>query len=216
MRQHVVGEDHIGAFAFGLEPGREVAAEELDQRRHAGADRRRCWRLGRVDALHRDAALDEVAQQVAIVARDLDDQRLRAQPLALDQLERVGARVREQRAGDRGEIRILAVEQNLRAHGLGDLHQGAGAAKADRERRLHVWRRKLGLGQQAVGERRLAERQDGREVGGAAGAALGLGAVDLHRALGASPQSAASSSAQRRSSASRPSARSLRKNAIRL
>ena len=213
--QHVVGDDHVGAPALGLEPGRDLATEELVEGRDPGADRGRRRRLGRIDALDRDAALDEVAQKVAVVARDLDHQGARAQPLALDQLERVGARVRQEGARDRGEVRVVAAEQDLGADRLGDLNQRAGAAEADRQRHLDLGRLELLGGQQAVGERGLPERQDGGQIGAAAGAAAGLGAIDVHGSPRL-PQSAAASSVQRRSGASRSSARSLRRNAIRL
>ena len=178
--EHVVGEDHVGAPALGLEPGRELAAEEFDQGRYAGPDRGRRRGLGGIDAQDRDAALDEVAQQVAVVAGDLDHQRVRPQPLALDQLEGIGARMGEQGAGDRGEVGIRAVEQDLGADRLGDLDQRAGAAEADRQRHLDLGRLELLGGQQAVGERGFPERQDGREIRAAAGAAAGLGAIDVH------------------------------------
>ncbi len=74
--QHIVGDDQVGGPALGLEFRRGLAAEESDDRlqsvvplRRLGAVRRR------VDAERRDAAPQEILQQVAVVARHFDHAR---------------------------------------------------------------------------------------------------------------------------------------------
>ena len=82
--EDVVGDQQVGAAALGHEPGGELAAEELDD----GLDAPLPGDLGDVggglDAERRDAALDEVLEQVAVVAGELDHQAVRAEPEALD------------------------------------------------------------------------------------------------------------------------------------
>ena len=65
-------DDQIGAPVLGDDLLRHRAAEERDLRRNALADRHVGHVGGRLDAEHRDAARHEIAQQVAIVAGELD------------------------------------------------------------------------------------------------------------------------------------------------
>ena len=121
--------------------------------------------------------------------------------------------MRQQRARDRGEVRIVAAEQDLGRHRLGDLHQAAARAEHQRQRDPNLRLGQLVRAQQPVGERGLAERQDLVQIAAAAGAAGGLRAVDRHRRPAfphAAPHSAAVAvgPAQRRSSATRPCASS--------
>ena len=120
MRQHVVGDDQIGGSGRSARSRRASSRpKKVVERAHPGLDRRRGRRLGRIDAEHRDAARDEVLQHVAVVARDLDHERAGAEPQPLDQLEGMRARVGEQRARDRGEVRVVAAEQDLGRDRLG-------------------------------------------------------------------------------------------------
>jgi hypothetical protein len=96
--QHIVGDDQVGGLALGAQPARQVAAEECGKGAHPGCDRCRCRRRRWVDPEHRDAVGDEVPQHVAVVARDLDYERARAQAQPLDQLQRMRAGMRQERA----------------------------------------------------------------------------------------------------------------------
>ena len=93
--EHVVRDDHVcwaRALAHGL---RQRSVEELLQRRHAGSGCGLGLRRRRVDSEHRDATLDEVPQQVAVVRGDLDDEAAAVEPTLLDQRHRLLAGVAE-------------------------------------------------------------------------------------------------------------------------
>ena len=75
MRQHVVGEDQVGHAALLAKLLGQRAAEEGVSVGTPAAIAALRRRLGRVDAQDRHAARDEVAQQIAVVAGDLDHQR---------------------------------------------------------------------------------------------------------------------------------------------
>ena len=213
VRQDVVGEDQVGHAAFIAQLLGERAAEEGVEGRHAGGDRGLRGRPCRIDPQDRHAARDEVAQQVAVVAGDLDHQRAGIEAKPKGQLLGVGARVRQQRAGDRREVRVVAAEQQLGRHGLGDLHQAAGLAQHEVERRGHIGRLEIRLDQQPVGERRPAEREDRCQRSAAAGAAGALGPADhdVSSAWAGSRAGAAGTGwRQRRLASIRPSASSCR------
>ena len=82
----------------------------------------------------RDASLDEVAEQVAVVAGDLDDEALRPEASSLDQPLGVLARVCEERRRERREVQVVVDEQDLRRHLLEDLDERARWAEDDLER----------------------------------------------------------------------------------
>ena len=70
----------------GHQPRREIASKELDDRRdvllvsgHGGDVRRR------LDPEHGHAGLLKVLQQIAVVAGDLDDETLGAEPALVDE-----------------------------------------------------------------------------------------------------------------------------------
>ena len=96
MRHHVVGGDQVGALALGDQAMRRARAPKnatsvwiprsRASRGHVG---------GGLDAERRDAALDDVPQQVAVVAGDLHDQAVPPQPEALDRHLDVAAGVRD-------------------------------------------------------------------------------------------------------------------------
>ena len=69
--EHVVRVQHRGAPALRPQLPGDGGSEELTQRRDTVLLRHRRDVAGRVDAEHRDAGLDVVAQEVAVVARDL-------------------------------------------------------------------------------------------------------------------------------------------------
>src|SRR3954470_7075196 len=76
----------------------------------------------RLDAEHADAARDEVLEQVAVVARRLDDEVLRAEPEVLDHRVRVVTRVLDPAVRVRGEVGVLR-EDRLGRDELGELHE---------------------------------------------------------------------------------------------
>ena len=82
-------------------------AEELDQRGHAGLDRLGRDVLRRLDAEHLDPGRLEVLEQVAVVARDLDDPRPRSELEPPGHRRRERLAVVEPRAGERREVRVL-------------------------------------------------------------------------------------------------------------
>ena len=68
VRHDVVRDDDVRAAPVVAQAPSERRAEELAKSRYAGRLRGRCLLGRRVDAEHRDAVLDEVAQQVPVVA----------------------------------------------------------------------------------------------------------------------------------------------------
>ena len=162
---------------------------------------------------HRDAVGDEVAQQVAVVARDLDHQRAGAEAEPRDQLHALRARMRQQRARDRREVRVVAAEQHLGRDRLGDLHEAAGRAQHQVERRRDVAVRRA-RPRSAAGRRAASRPSDriGASVAAAAGAAGGLGAVVMtpqRPGRGVRPPRRRAARAQRRSASIRPSRQQL-------
>ena len=68
MRQHVVGDDQVGLTPLLREVQGRLLTEELHQSGHADLFRRRRDRIGRIDAQNGYAHLQEILQQVPIVA----------------------------------------------------------------------------------------------------------------------------------------------------
>ena len=75
MGHHVVGDDHVGR-AVPRRRRRRASSTPKNSRRVGmpAASAASAWSGRRVDAEDRDAVLDEVAQQVAVVAGQLDDE----------------------------------------------------------------------------------------------------------------------------------------------
>ena len=168
--QHVVGSGEVRLVALGGEPPGGVAAEEGDLRRHAALHRHAGDIGRRLDAEHRHAAGDEVLQQVAVVARDLDNLALRSQPEALDHRGDVAFRVPQPAGGEAGEVGVVGKDRLGALEGF-ELDQPAGVADIGVERvedLAPVPPLRCDVG---VGERRQAEIAEGPGQGGAAGAA---------------------------------------------
>jgi hypothetical protein len=172
VRHHVVGGDQVGALALGDEVAGRLAPEEADER----LDSELLCHLGdvggRLDAQRRDAALDDVPQQVAVVARDLHDQAVGAEAEALDRHLDVAARVLDPRVGVRREVRVLG-EDVVGGDERLELHQQAALAdlRVERVERLH---RVDALGWHvALAQRRHAEVDEGVAQRGCAEAARG-------------------------------------------
>ena len=77
--EHVVGDHEVGARALGHQGLGEIAGEELAPRLHANPLGGAGGTGRRVDTEHGDAALCEVAEEVAVIARQLDHQAIRTE-----------------------------------------------------------------------------------------------------------------------------------------
>ena len=127
----------------------------------------------RVDAEHRDPGLHEVPQHVAVVGGDLDHQARTAQAQPIDQLQRVGPRVLQQRGGERGIVRIIAAENLLRRNRLEDLRQAAVRTEGHLQGEFLLLGLELVAGHQPIRQGHVAQVQHGQQAGLAAGAATG-------------------------------------------
>ncbi len=169
----VVGDDDVGALALGDELGRELGTEEPGERGNTGRVRGRGL-IGRgVDAEHRHAELGEVLQQVTVVARDLDDEARRTEPALGDETQHVLAAVAQQLVGERREVEVVVDEHLVGRHLLQQLDERAVRAERDVEREALLELEVEARGDQRVGQRRLAEREERVQLTRAARAALG-------------------------------------------
>ena len=136
VREHVVAEQQVGATPRARALAAVSRAEELDHRRDALLDRdlrrrsppARCPSTG-------IAALDEVLQQVAVVARDLDDLAVAARARSARSSPRRSGGVLEPARRVRREVGVVG-EDLLRRLELLELHQEALLAdeRAQRDR----------------------------------------------------------------------------------
>ena len=124
VREHVVAGNQVRLAARGRELAGGLGAEELHQRGHALFLRDRGDVRRRLDAEHRHALRDEVLQQVAVVARDLDHEARGAESEARHHRLGIGLGVREPRVRVGGEVGVVA-EDLLRRLELLQLHQEA-------------------------------------------------------------------------------------------
>ncbi len=136
---------------------------------------------GRIEADDGDTGIDEVLEEVAVVAGELDHQRLGGQHTRLDQTERVVATVAQEMVGERGEVEVVVDEQLLGFDVLGDLHEGAVGAERHGEREPLL---AAGIGHdlrrdERVGERRLTEVEELLEPRGPTSAARRDGRHDV-------------------------------------
>ena len=193
MSEYVVGDQQVRLAALGNEAGRELPAEELDH----GLDPPFPGRLrdvGRgLDPQRGYAALDDVLEQVAVVAGQLDHLAVLPQPEALDHGGHVVARV-----GDPGirigrEVCVLG-EDRLRRHQLLELYEQALLADPHVQRIEGLHRPQLLQGDVALAQRRHAEVDErvaqGRRAETTAGQARGrrrridlISEFDWHRPL---------------------------------
>ncbi len=105
--EDVVGDEEVGAAALGGEPVGDRAAEEL----HDGLDALGAGGLGDVggglDAQRRDAQFGHVLEQIAVVARELDDEAVAVEAEAVDGRGDRVARVGDPGVGVGGEVGVL-------------------------------------------------------------------------------------------------------------
>ncbi len=134
VREHVVAVNDVGSLALRDQLRGELVTEERQQRIDALGPRGFNGARGGIDAEHRDPAGLVILEQIPIVARKLDDQAAGSEPALLDSFGDVALRMPEQGVDERGEVRIVLVEQLLRSHGLQDLHQRAARTEGDVER----------------------------------------------------------------------------------
>ncbi len=158
---HVVGDDHVGGPPFVAELLRQLGAEELGERGHS--DLLGGLRLPRrgIDAEHRNPLLDEVAQEVAVVAGHLDDEAVTGEVPPLDQVERVASCVLEQVVGERREVEVIVDEQLLRRNVLEDLHERARPAERDLQGEARLGFVSRGRLHECVGQRGRPEVEEG-------------------------------------------------------
>ena len=138
LRQHVVADDEIGALALRHELGRELRSEEIDAGGYALLDRH-LGDVGRgLDAQDGNAQRQEVLQQVAVIARQLDDETVGSELQPPRDRLAVGLGVRDPGGRIGGKIGVLT-EDVLRAHIFLELNEKALSAhqRMQREVRLH-------------------------------------------------------------------------------
>ena len=131
VRHHVVGDQQVRPAALGHQPGCQLAAEELHDRVDPSLLRHRGHVGGGLDAERRDAALDNVLQQIAVVAGELHHEAVGTQSEALDRHLHILARVVDPGVRVRREVRVLG-EDVLGGDELLELDQQAALADAGR------------------------------------------------------------------------------------
>ena len=101
---------------------------------------------------HRHAALLEVLEEVAVVARDLDDLARGVETEALDHLLRIRTCMAEPALGVGREVRVVA-EHLCGRHDLRELNKEAALTDVDAQRVERLGLLELRLGQVGVGQR---------------------------------------------------------------
>ncbi len=193
----VVGDDHVGRAQLVAQLAGHLQAEEGTPRSHARLVGRSHLVGSGIDPHHGDAVLDEVAEQVAVVAGQLDHQAVGAEVPVADQPLGVGPRVGEERVGERREVGVVVGKQHVLGQGLGDLHHRAVRAERHLERVARVGRIQLVLPTETVRERGGAQIEEGVERRVPAGATPEIGAHAATHRRSVSIRSSASSSLTR-------------------
>jgi hypothetical protein len=176
VREHVVGHDQVGRHASADELLGELAAEEGDLRRHARLDRHFGDVGCRLDPEHGDAVGDEVPEEIAVVARDFEHERLRAELKPPPREAGEAGGVVEPGLGVRREVRIVG-EDLRRRDGVVDLHEQALGADTRVQRVATLGSpRQFVAREKAVGQRLEAKVEERVPQRGSAGAARGPGA----------------------------------------
>ena len=83
MREHVVGDEQVCLAALGRQASRQLSAEEVDDGLDPTLPRHRGYVRGRLDAERWHAPLDDVLEQVTVVAGQLHHEAIRIEPEAL-------------------------------------------------------------------------------------------------------------------------------------
>jgi hypothetical protein len=162
VREHVVADDDVGLDAVGDEFVGVFEAEEALLRGYANLARRSRGTRRRIDTEDRNTLFHEVAEQVPVVAGDLDDQRLGIEIPARDEGLDVLAGVPEEFIREGREVRVVRAEEHVGGNGLEDLDEAAFETERERQ-----WVPVLGcvcLVEQGVGEGDGTEGKNGDEV----------------------------------------------------
>ena len=156
LGEHVVADDQVGLPALGAQRLGERDAEELDPGRNALGERDLGHVRGGLDAEHRHAKRQEMLQQIAVVARQLDHQAVRAEREALRDHRAIRLGVGDPAGRVGREVGVFA-EDVLRAHVLAELDQKAPAAHQRVEREVRLHRVELLGREEALAQRRHAQ-----------------------------------------------------------
>ncbi len=156
VRQHVVGADQVGLLARGGEPMRCHHTKEGDLGRHAARFGHGGDIGGRLHAEDSDALAAEVPQQIAVVAGQFHDQRIRAEPKLVLHPRRIRLRVTQPGLGERREIRVVREDGGGRRERL-ELHQQAFLTDIGVQRIVRLHLAELVGRQERIRQRRAAE-----------------------------------------------------------
>src|SRR5690606_29282833 len=129
-----VGDDDVGAATFRREALGHGAAEELAARVDSGGACGGGGAGGGIDAENRYAGLLEVAEHVAVVAGEFDDERVRPEVARLEERLGVLASVFEERVGEGREVLVLLAKEERGVDGLRDLNERTVRAEGQDER----------------------------------------------------------------------------------
>ena len=133
--QHVIGHDQMRTPARGGQLAGHVRAEESHHGGDAPADRLFGDVGGRLDAQRVHPFRHQVLEQVAVVARDLDDAIPSVQVQTRGDHVGVGLRMPEQRRRIRREVLVVGTEDRFRIGEDLELHQTAGRTE-ERAKRI--------------------------------------------------------------------------------
>ena len=127
LRQDVVANDEVGSKAFGHHLKCQANAKEVDYGWHALLERDARNVGRRLYAQHGNSERQEMLQQVAVVAGELDRQAVGAETKAFCDRLAIGLRMGDPACREGREIGVFG-EDGLGAHVLLELHQEAGVA----------------------------------------------------------------------------------------
>ena len=122
LGQNVVAGHQISLSAFRSKRAGKLVSEKLNPRRNADLDRGLGHVCGRLDAEAGYAVLDEVAQEIAVIAGEFDHEAPVVQTEARNHLFGIVPRVRQPGVRVRGEIGVLG-ENLLRGYIVAQLNQ---------------------------------------------------------------------------------------------
>ena len=160
LSQDVVADDEVGRFAFGHQLLRELDPEEVDERRDAAVDGYLSNVGSRLDTEHGHAQWQEVLQQIAVIARQLDDQAVRPQPEPSCDHLAVCFGVGDPGGRIGGVVGVFS-EDGLRADILLQLDEEAAPADEHMKREVRLHRVELGVREKALAQWRHPEIDEG-------------------------------------------------------
>ena len=135
MSENIVADDDVRLLAGGGQFSGQTFAEERAERGDADVLSGARRSLGGINAQDRNALLNEIFQEITIVAGQLDHQAAGVKPPQPDQIQSILPRMLQQCGRERGVIGIILAKQNLRRHGFQQLHQAAALAESHIERK---------------------------------------------------------------------------------